>query len=53
MNDPFEAFQVATTYIAEGDWRGALPLLRTAKKGMAGDPDFEALWDRCRQECAK
>lgn len=45
---PFEAFQMATTYIAEGDYARALPFLEQAANIMAGDPDFDTLLDTCR-----
>lgn len=42
-NDPIECFQIATGYIAGGDYAGALPLMDRAAEGMAGDPDFDRL----------
>lgn len=48
MNDPIEAFQMATGHIAEGDYAGALPLLEQAASVMSGDPDFDALLNACR-----
>ena len=41
--DPIECFQIATGYIANGDYAGALPLMDQAAKVMAGDPDFDKL----------
>ena len=48
--DPIECFQVATCYIAEGDYAGALPLMKKAAKAMGGDPDFDALLASCREK---
>lgn len=50
--DPFDAFQIATCHIAEGDYSGALPLLEVAAALMAGDADFDALLASCRAKCA-
>jgi hypothetical protein len=47
MYDPIENFQIATNYIAVGDYVGALPFLHEAAKAMAGDPDFDALLTAC------
>lgn len=41
--DPIECFQIATCYIAEGDYAGALPLMARAARAMAGNPDFDKL----------
>jgi len=42
-SDPIECFQIATTYIAEGDYKGAIPLLEVAAKSMAGFAPFDDL----------
>lgn len=42
--DPIEAFQIATTYIAEGDYAGALPYMKAAAEVMAGYDEFDALF---------
>ena len=41
--DPIECFQIATTFIAEGDFSSALPLMECASEVMAGDSDFDSL----------
>lgn len=47
-----DAFNIATTYIAEGDYAGALPHMETASALMAGDPDFDALLASCRRKAS-
>ena len=49
MDSAIDAFQIATTYIAQGDYKGALPLLHEAASVMAGDADFDALLSLCER----
>lgn len=50
--DPIECFQIATTFIAEGDHAGALPYLEKAARRMGGDPAFDALLATVRRRVA-